>query len=403
MEKLVNLFSEGQSVTPIMQKFDDLKCAIARYNRVTALSESPKIAFAYGIITFVNDAIKALEDYQNDLDRCECHDALAVNFSELSDMDYWLKDDLLRQEMHAYADKPLSSYGISLGLNGVTFTDTLHIYRTIEEGIGQIIERLKQVESTLDDAPTELYLNFYRHLRAQYCEDQAIKDINDWMRRSGKMSLCKLKSYRAEAIADFVNSDILECCIEPSEEERSQVDIETFKKQLRDNYPYAKLFDDKFTIFSRSVSWQGDILVADYACAGLFIFQHWSQLTETDIQAIFYLDKMLDLIHQEMAAQNKDDDIDIPGLPDALNNPKAKKLLMKARKAGYLDDRFQPKLSNALSALLANQIAVKLEIENKWKVFEAFWSRHDMYKDYHRALMQKQCSDFLKTLYSLYG
>ena len=106
MEKLVNLFSEGQSVTPIMQKFDDLKCAIARYNRVTALSESPKIAFAYGIITFVNDAIKALEDYQNDLHRCECHDALAVNFSELSDMGYWLKDDLLRQEMHAYADKP---------------------------------------------------------------------------------------------------------------------------------------------------------------------------------------------------------------------------------------------------------------------------------------------------------
>ena len=403
MEKLVNLFSEGQSVTPIMQKFDDLKCAIARYNRVTALSESPKIAFAYGIITFVNDAIKALEDYQNDLDRCECHDALAVNFSELSDMDYWLKDDLLRHEMHNFADKPLSSYGILLGLNGVTFTDTMDIYRTIEEGIGQMIALLKQVEATLDAAPTELYLNFYRHLRSQYCENQAIKDFDDWMRQSGKMSLCKLKSLRAKVIADYVNSDILKCCVEPSEEERSEVDIEAFKKQLPNNYYYAKLFDDKFTIFSRSVSWQGDILEADYACAGLFIFQHWSQLTETDIQAIFYLDKMLDLIHQEMAAQNNDDDIDIPNLPDALNNPKAKKLLIKARKAGYLDDRFQPKLSKPLSALLANQIAVKLEIENKWKVFEEFWSRHDMYKDYHRALNQNQCSDFLKALYSLYG
>lgn len=403
MEKQVSIFSEGQSVTPIMQKFDDLKCAIARYNRVTALSESPKIAFAYGIITFVNDAIKALEDYQTDLGRCECHDALAVNFKELSDIDYWLKDDPLRQEMHNYADNPLSSYGILLGLNGVTFTDTMDIYRTIEEGIGQMIALLKQVEATLDAAPTELYLNFYRHLRAQYCEDQAIKNFDDWMRRSGKMSLCKLKSLRAKVIADYVNSDILKCCVEPSEEERSEVDVEAFKKQLPNNYHYAKLFDDSYTVFSRCVSWQGDILVPDYACAGLFIFQHWSQLTETDIQAIFYLDKTLELIHCEMTAQNNDDDIDIPNLPDALNNPKAKKLLIKARKAGYLDDMFQPKLSKPLSALLANQIAVKLEIENKWKVFEEFWSRHDMYKDYHRALTQNQCSDFLKTLYSLYG
>ena len=403
MNKQVSIFTEGQSVTPIMQKLDDLNCAIARYNRVTALSESPKIAFAYGIITFINDAIKALEDYQADLGRCECHDALAVNFKELSDMNYWLKDDPLRQEMHDYADKPLSSYGISLGLNGVTFTDTLHIYRTIEEGIGQMIERLKQVEATLSAAPTELYLNFYRHLRSKYSEDQAVKDFDDWMRSSGKISLCKLKSLRAEAIADYVNSGILRCCVEPSGDEQSLVDIEAFKKQLRNKYPYADWFDDCYTVFSRCVSWQGDILVPDYACAGLFIFQHWSQLTETDIQAIFYLDKTLELIHREMMAQNNDDDIDIPNLPDALNNPKAKKLLMKARKAGYLDDMFQPKLSKPLSALLANQIAVKLEIENKWKVFEEFWSRHDMYKDYHRALNQNQCSDFLKALYSLYG
>ena len=36
-----------------MQKFDDLKSAIARYNRVTAITEKPKILFALGIITFV--------------------------------------------------------------------------------------------------------------------------------------------------------------------------------------------------------------------------------------------------------------------------------------------------------------------------------------------------------------
>jgi hypothetical protein len=387
-------------VTPIMQKFDDLKCAIARYNRVTALSESPKIAFAYGIITFVNDAIKALEDYQNDLNRCECHDALAVNFKELSDIDYWLKDDPLRQEMHDYADKPLSSYGMTLGLNGVTFTDTLHIYRVIEEGIGQMIARLKQVETTLNTAPTELYLNFYRHLRAQYCEDQAVKDFSEWMMHSGKMSLCKLKSLQAQAIADYVNSGILTCCVEPSEEERSQVDIEAFKKQLPNSYPYEEWFDDSFTVFSRTIRWQGDILVPDYACAGLFIFQHWSQLTETDIHAIFHLDKTLELIHSEMASRNHDDvpeqpdDTDIPELPDELNTPQAKELLEKARNAGYLDDRYQPKLSLTKSSILASVISFELELKDRWKPFEILWNRKNMRSNHSTAISQRNYNEF---------
>ena len=46
-------------------------------------------------------------------------DALALAFMELADKGFWLKDDRLRHEMHAFADKPLDSYGVTLGLNGV--------------------------------------------------------------------------------------------------------------------------------------------------------------------------------------------------------------------------------------------------------------------------------------------
>ena len=45
---------------------------------------------------------------------------------------------------------------------------------------------------------------------------------------------------------------------------------------------------------------QGDILVPNYDCAGLFIFQHWTELTPEQINSIFYLDKMLELIHEDM-------------------------------------------------------------------------------------------------------
>ena len=45
-------------MTPIMQKIEDLRSAITRYNRVTAKRAKPKIGFAYGIILFADDAIE---------------------------------------------------------------------------------------------------------------------------------------------------------------------------------------------------------------------------------------------------------------------------------------------------------------------------------------------------------
>ena len=400
MDKVVSLFSEGQSVTPIMQKIDDLRCAITRYNRVTAITEKPKILFALGIITFVDEACSVLDTYLKDLERHVCRDALALNFKELADKGYWLTDDRLCQEMHAYASKPLSSYGVTFGLDGVMFEDSLQIYKVIEEGIERMVGLLKKVKAMLDDAPTELYQNFYSSLRAQYNEERAENDFDNWLMHSGKMTICKLKSLQAESIADYVNSGTLKCAIVPSDNECRQVDVEAFKKQLSREYKYAEWFDDCYAVFCRTISWKGNIVVPDYSCAGLFIFQHWADLTQEQIQAIFYLDKMLELIHEKMTALNHET---APVLPEALATPEARILLEKARQAGYLDDNYQPTISNTMSALLANEIAVRLEIRNKWKVFERFWGRRNMYKDYYDAVYQKQYPDFQKSLYRLFA
>lgn len=392
-KKLVN-FDEGLTI----------------YSQLLKDEEAILIPFTISQYATIHTIDELLPEFLADLKRNECKESLCIDFDQMTSVDYWMgKLAKLRSDMERLGTVTMKEHGFVVTILGFSPETTMDLYHAIEQKIIEMVEMLAEVQRILNEAPAGLYENFYRHLRAQFCEDQAVKDFGEWMRRSGKMSLCKLKSFQAQAIADYVNSGILKCCVEPSEEERSQVDIEAFKKQLPNSYPYAEWFGVSFTVFCRTVSWQGDIIVPDYACAGLFIFQHWQELAEEDIRAIFYLDKMLELIHREMTEQNHDDvlelsdDIDIPELPKVLNTPEAKELLKKARKAGYLDDRFQPKISNTLSALLANQIAEKLEIENKWKVFEAFWRRHDMYKDYHKALTQAQCPKFLKTLYQLYG
>ena len=77
-------------------------------------------------------------------------------------------------------------------------------------------------------------------------------------------------------------------------------------------------------------------------------------------------------------------------LPEVLATDEAMILWQKAQQAGYVDDHYQPLLSRTQSALLADTMAQRLGIKEKWKVFEALWNRKNMYKDFYYALNQKQ-------------
>ena len=81
-------------------------------------------------------------------------------------------------------------------------------------------------------------------------------------------------------------------------------------------------------------------------------------------------------------------------LPEALSTEKAMVLWEKVRKAGYVDDNFQPLISRTQSALLADTMAERLGIREKWKVFEALWNRKYMSSDYNLALNQQQSLEF---------
>ena len=91
-------------------------------------------------------------------------------------------------------------------------------------------------------------------------------------------------------------------------------------------------------------------------------------------------------------------DIDTPTLPAALCTEQAMALWRKAQAAGWIDDNYQPLLSRTQAALLANYMADKLGINDKWKIFEAFWNRKYMSSDYNLALNQQQSLDFQEEL-----
>lgn len=90
-------------------------------------------------------------------------------------------------------------------------------------------------------------------------------------------------------------------------------------------------------------------------------------------------------------------------LPEVLATEEAMRLWEKAQRAGYVDDDYQPRVSRTKAAMIANAMAVRLGIRNKWKAFETSWHRQNMYQDYYDAVNQQQSIDFQDSLDAVFG
>ena len=98
----------------------------------------------------------------------------------------------------------------------------------------------------------------------------------------------------------------------------------------------------------------------------------------------------------------KEKDAEPPTLPETLSSEAAMAQWEKVQKAGYVDDNYQPTISRTQAALLADAMAERLGIKEKWKVFEALWNRKYMRSDYNLALTQQQSLDFQDELKSMF-
>ena len=89
-------------------------------------------------------------------------------------------------------------------------------------------------------------------------------------------------------------------------------------------------------------------------------------------------------------------------MPEVLATEKAMALWEKARTAGYVDANYQPQFSRTQAALLADMMAERLGIRDKWKVFERLWNRNNMYRDYYQALGQRKTLAFQDELKKMF-
>jgi hypothetical protein len=82
-------------------------------------------------------------------------------------------------------------------------------------------------------------------------------------------------------------------------------------------------------------------------------------------------------------------------LPEVLANSE---LWERVKDEGLVDENNMPTTSRPEAALLADMLAEKLGIGNKWKLFEKLWNRRNMRNDYNTALEQRKSLKFQEKL-----
>jgi hypothetical protein len=291
--------------------------------------------------------------------------------------------------MEALCTVPMKEHGFTVTLIDFTPEFTTDISKAIVNIIIEVVEMLQVINQKIDNAPLSLYGNFYRYQKSR-CDRHSVETrYKQFKRDAGVLTLGSLMDKQAFEIEECLKKKLLRHTRVPSDREVEQMNLEKINKHLPYGYVIPEKLKKCYARFFRFVMQDGDMLRIDYDLYGNYLFQYYYQLSEEERQDLIELDIMLEMINEDMMALNT------MILPDVLATPEGRLLLEKAREAGYLDAHYQPKLSNTKSAMLADEIATRLKIRNRWKVFEQFWNRHDMYKDNYEGRNQKQSLSFL--------
>ena len=129
-----------------------------------------------------------------------------------------------------------------------------------------------------------------------------------------------------------------------------------------------------------------EIVKKNNGCIVLNIFESGSQ--HVDHVENQYIGKTLPIATPHSQRERE------PQLPELLSTEEAMALWQKVQDAGWVDANYQPLISRTQSALLADAMALKLGIREKWKTFETLWNRKNMYRDYYKSLNLQQSLAF---------
>ena len=119
------------------------------------------------------------------------------------------------------------------------------------------------------------------------------------------------------------------------------------------------------------------------------------QMMQTLLMSMIGVFRNNDQEGEPQASNGAQPDSDDGTLLPKLCTEKAMLMWQQLQQAGLIDKDYQPvKLSRTEMAILAYEMAKRLDIDDKWKTFEKLWKKKNLRNDYNESLNQQKSIEF---------
>ena len=306
--------------TSLRQFISHLDESQKAYDMIAVDDPGTKCLFVASMVKWAHLANFRLLDYLEKINKGDCEEVLALDYAKLCNKNYWLRGKK-KSDMMAFSDKPLKDY-LEFWNSDETSWD---IYQLYETNVCELADNLKKVKSTFDKP--ELYEKLMQQMKAEYADPDIDYEYEQMKEAYIEPSTKDYLKMQVKACMDFLKSGMLNNVLSISNEEIEEVDEAKLHKMLDPDYKkpdnlkklWAKL--KKFIVLKENV-----MLVPQRNLIRKHVLKHFNELNGDHFSALFRLEKLLTLMHQDMVklkpelAQylNKADDANTFGIVNSL-------------------------------------------------------------------------------------
>ena len=261
--------------------------------------------YVAGLTAWAETVNKGLLEYLEKISKGECVRVLNVDFKKLSSKGYWLRGRM-KDDMMACSDMPLS-----LKTSQREFHSSIDLYKAYETIACEMAVNFKKVENTFDQP--QLYEPLMQYLKKLYADPLIDYEYAKIKESYIEPTLDDYLTMQVTACVELLHSGMLRDALSVSNEEIEKVDEEKLLSLLDPRCKVPANLKELWAKFMKLMVFKADVLlVPKREKIRIQVLKHFDYMNEDQLRALFRLDDLLRLIHQDMIKLK-------PGLEKHLN------------------------------------------------------------------------------------
>ena len=233
--------------------------------------------------------------------------------------------------------------------------------RLLKENGDKLQALLAEVETVMHDCDPIVFKKFFFRKKLDYSEGGIVKKFKQTLYENRPITMEKLRGMQAKAVMKVLEKKVFKYASQPIQQEVDMVIPELTTGFQPFGFNLTDSFIEAYAIFRRFAEKKGPMYIINYETYGQYISDNYYKFSKSQRRAIFELDIMLELIHQEMV--NRDGKLAqyLTEAPQQAHYAIVKELLDLLKMTWFKEARTDPKYSDSWIETFLNEFMASEE------------------------------------------